>query len=74
MRKVECEMSLSLREEAMLMLLEQVYLAFIYILFFELVIVTAVVISLSVALVVAIRKLHSKKTHLCLVIRDVFYY
>lgn len=43
------------------MLLEQVYLAFIYILFFELVIVTAVVISLFVALVVAIRKLHNKK-------------
>lgn len=61
MRKAECGVSLSLREEAMLMLLEQVYLAFIYILFFELVIVTAVVIGLFVALIVAIRKLHNKK-------------
>ena len=55
------------------MLLEQVYLLFIYILFIELAIVTVVAIALFVALVVTMRKLDSKKTHLCLVNRDVFY-
>jgi AAA+ ATPase superfamily predicted ATPase len=43
------------------MLLEQVYLLFIYILFIELAIVTVVAIALFVALVVAIRKIDSKK-------------
>lgn len=43
------------------MLLEQVYLFFIYILFFELAIVTVVVISLFVALDVTIRKLDNEK-------------
>lgn len=50
-----------LKEEAMHMLLEQVYLFFIYILFFELAIVTVVVISLFVALDVTIRKLDNEK-------------
>lgn len=50
-----------LRKEAMRMLLEQVYLAFIYILFSELAMVTVVAIALFVALVVTIRKLDSKK-------------
>ena len=53
------------------MLLEQVYLTFIYILIFELAIVTVVAIALFVALVVTVRKLDNKKTHLCLVNRDV---
>lgn len=43
------------------MLLEQVYLLFIYILFIELTIVTIVAISLFVALVVTIRKTDNKK-------------
>jgi len=55
------------------MLLEQVYILFIYILFIELAIVTVVAIALFVALVVTVRKLDNKKTHLCLVNRDVFY-
>lgn len=42
-------------------LLEQVYLRFIYILFIELAMVTVVAIALFVALVVTIRKLDSKK-------------
>ena len=46
---------------AMRMLFEQVYLAFIYILFGELAMVTVVAIALFVALVVTIRKLDSKK-------------
>lgn len=50
-----------LRKGAMRMLLEQVYLAFIYILFGELAMVTVVAIALFVALVVTIRKLDSKK-------------
>ena len=54
------------------MLLEQVYLLFIYILFIELAIVTVVAIALFVTFVVTIRKLDSKKTHLCLTFRDVF--
>ncbi len=54
------------------MLFEQVYLLFIYILFVELAIVTVVAVALFVTLVVAIRKLDNKKTHLCLVNRDVF--
>lgn len=43
------------------MLLEQVYLLFIYILFFELAMVTVVAIALFVALVVTIRKLDKQK-------------
>ena len=43
------------------MLLEQVYLFFIYILFIELAMVTLVAIALFVALVVTIRKLDNKK-------------
>lgn len=43
------------------MLLEQVYLLFVYILFVELAIVTVVAIALFVALVVTIRKFDSKK-------------
>lgn len=43
------------------MLLEQVYLAFIYILLVELAIVTVVAIALFVALVVTIKKLNNKK-------------
>ena len=55
----------------MLMLLEQVYLLYIYILFIELAMVTVVAIALFVALVVTTNKLDSKKTHLCLAVRDV---
>ena len=58
----------------MLMLLEQVYLLYIYILFIELAMVTVVAIALFVALVVTINKFDSKKTHLCLTVRDVFYF
>ena len=43
------------------MLLEQVYLFFIYILLFELAIVTVVAIALFVVLVVTIRKVDNKK-------------
>ena len=43
------------------MLLEQVYLLYIYFLFFELAIVTVVAIALFVALIVAVRKLDNKK-------------
>ena len=43
------------------MLLEQVYLIFIYILFMELAIVTVVAVALFVALVVTVRKLDKKK-------------
>ena len=72
-REAECGVSFILpREEAVHMLLEQVYLLFIYILFIELAIVTVVAIALFVAFVVTIRKLDNKKTHLCLVVRDVF--
>ena len=56
------------------MLLEQVYLHLIYILLLELAMVTVVVIALFVALIVTVRKLDNKKTHLCLVNRDVFYF
>ena len=43
------------------MLIEQTYLIFIYILFFELVVVTAIAFALFVALAVTIRKLDKKK-------------
>ena len=43
------------------MLLEQVYLLYIYILFIELAMVTVVAIALFVALIVTVRKLDSKK-------------
>ncbi len=46
------------------MLLEQVYIVFIYILSFELAIVTVVAIALFVALCVTVRKLDNKKTSL----------
>lgn len=42
-------------------LFEQVYLAFIYILFIELAIVTVVAVALLIALVVTIRKLDNEK-------------
>ena len=48
----------------MLMLLEQVYLLYIYILFIELAMVTVVAIALFVALIVTINKLDSKKKHI----------
>ncbi len=43
------------------MLLEQVYLLYIFVLFFELAIVTVVAIALFVALLVTIRKIDNKK-------------
>ncbi len=43
------------------MLLEQVYLSFIYILFIELAMVTVVAVALLIALVVTIRKLDNEK-------------
>lgn len=43
------------------MLLEQVYLSFIYILFIELAMVTVVAIALLIALIVTIRKLDNEK-------------
>jgi len=43
------------------MLLEQVYLIYVYILLIELAIVTVVAIALFVALVVTIRKIDNKK-------------
>ena len=43
------------------MLLEQVYLLYMYILFVELAIVTVVAIALFVALVVTMRKLNNEK-------------
>lgn len=61
MSKTECGVLLPCERRAVRMLLEQVYLAFIYILFGELAIVTVVAIALFVALVVTIRKLDSKK-------------
>lgn len=72
MREARCGVSYFLREEAMHMLLEQVYLLFIYILFFELAIVTVVAIALFVALIVTVRKLDNEKTHLCCTVRDAF--
>ena len=53
------------------MLLEQVYLFFVYILFIELAIVTVVAIALFVALVFTNKENKQKKTHLFLVVRDV---
>ena len=61
LRLAECGVSHPTREEAMYMLLEQVYLLFMYILFIELAIVTVVAIALFVTLVVTMRKLDSKK-------------
>ena len=45
----------------MRMLLEQVYLLYVYILFIELVLVTVVAVALFVALFVTIRKLDKQK-------------
>lgn len=62
MREARCGVSYpTQREGAMHMLLEQVYLFFIYILFIELAIVTVVTIALFVALVVTIRKSDNEK-------------
>lgn len=61
MSKTECGVSLSSRKEAMHMLLEQVYLLFIYILIGELAMVTVVAVALFVALAVTIRRLDNKK-------------
>ena len=49
------------REEAMLMLLEQVCLLFIYILFTELAIVTIVAIALLIVLIIMSKKIDNKK-------------
>ena len=61
MSKAECGVSFPNERRAMRMLLEQVYLAFIYILFIELAIVTVVAIALFVALIVTIRKFDDNK-------------
>ena len=61
LRLAECDVSLPNERRAMLMLLEQVYFLYIYILFIELTMVTVVAIALFVALVVTINKLDSKK-------------
>ena len=66
MRIAECSVSLILlsRGGDAYMLLEQVYLLFIYILFFELVILTIVAVALLIAFIVIIRKLDKKNTSL----------
>lgn len=46
------------------MLLEQVFLLFIYALFILLAMVTVIAIALFVALVVAVRKLDNEKKHI----------
>ena len=51
-------------KEVMRMLLNQVYLFLIYILLFELVIVTVVAVALFIALIVIVRKLDKKRTSL----------
>ena len=61
MSKTENGVSLTLRKGAVPMMLDQVYLLFIYILFIELAIVSVVAIALFALLVVAVRKLDSKK-------------
>ena len=61
MSKTECGVSLSLWKGAMHMLLEQVYVLFIYILIGELAMVTVVAVALFVALAVTIRRLDNKK-------------
>lgn len=43
------------------MVLEQVYLFYIYILFFELVLVIAIAVTLFVALIVTLRKIDKQK-------------
>ena len=61
-KDAECGVfTILLREEVARMLLDQVYLLFIYILFIELAIVTVVAIALFVTFVVTIRKLDNKK-------------
>lgn len=64
MSKSECGVLLSCDRRSMRMLLEQVYLLFIYILFVELAMVTIVNIALLIALIVTIRKLDKKNTSL----------
>ena len=51
----------SRERRAMRMLVEQIYLFFIYILLFELAFITVLVIALFVALVMTSRKLNSKE-------------
>ena len=53
-----------LRREAMLMLLEQVYIFFVYSLLFELVIITIIAISLFIILIIKINKTNNKNTPL----------
>ena len=61
-KDAECGMFAILDERRRcIMLLEQVYLLFIYILFIELAIVTVVAIALFVVLVVTMRKLDNEK-------------
>jgi len=54
------------------MLLEQIYLIFIYILFGKLAMVTVVAFALVVALIATTRKLDNEKIHFCLILRDAF--
>ena len=61
MREAECSVSIPLREEAMRMLFEQVYILIIYILIFELAMVTVVAIALFVTVIVTVRKIDNKK-------------
>lgn len=62
MSKAECDVSHThKRKGATLMLLEQVYLLFIYILFFELVIVTVITVALLVILFITIRRTYNRK-------------
>lgn len=63
MREAECGVSLILHSRGgdADMLLEQVYLFFIYILFFILAIVTVIAVALFVALYVTIRKIDKQK-------------
>ena len=59
--KAGCGVSFSNERRAMRML-EQIYIFFIYILLFELALVTVLVIALFVALVITRRQLDSKKS------------
>ena len=62
MSKAGCGVSFSNERRAMRMLLEQIYIFFIYILLFELALVTVLVVALFVALVITSRKLDNKKS------------
>lgn len=61
MSKTEFVRVASNRKEAVHMLLEQVCIIFMYILLFELAIVTVVAVALFVALLVTIRKFRQQK-------------